>query len=118
MNLSIFSINGDVVISAEVQERPMAMAITPDGRHILLGGERKLLAVRQLLRWPFGGFWLTLPSLRVVFKYDPLDMPITALTISHDGAYVLVGCSNGSFGLCPFNIEEGSARNLAATLRG
>jgi len=95
--LAVFSANGVLLNSQELQEQVLAMTVDANGEYLVTGGFNLTPVVRAL------------STLSPVLRLAPCASSIRSLTISHDKRYLIAGLTNGSVNIYPIDFRRISA---------
>jgi WD40 repeat protein len=82
--LSVFTCNGGLISYKSLEEPALAMTLTPDGHHLIIGGFTARVYV------------LNVYNLNVIHVYDQCESSIRSLHVSHDHRFIFAGLASGA----------------------
>ncbi|XP_043919368.1 lipopolysaccharide-responsive and beige-like anchor protein [Protopterus annectens] len=82
--LCVFSVNGKLLTSMELEDNTRAMLMSRDGQYLLTGGDAGVVIVWQV--------W----DLKQLFTYPGCDAGIRSMAMSHDQRCIITGMASGS----------------------
>nr|XP_014344056.1 PREDICTED: lipopolysaccharide-responsive and beige-like anchor protein isoform X1 [Latimeria chalumnae] len=82
--LCVFSVNGKLLASIEMEDNTRAMLLSRDGQYLLAGGDSGELTLWRVC------------DLKLLFTYPACDAGIRSMAMSHDQRCIVTGMASGS----------------------